>query len=350
MDEAVFAVPGDLAAPTGGYAYARRLLELLPAHGIRAAHLRLPGSFPFPSVADLAETGSFLSRLPEGVPLLVDGLAYGALPAQTIRAAVSRPIVALVHHPLGLETGLARDCAAALVVSERAALALADRVIATSPFTARILAAGFGVPEERLRVIPPGTEPARRVESRPGPGTRLLAVGAVTPRKGYDRLVDALAGLAELEWRLTIVGTLDRDPGHVEALRKSIAAASLGSRIRLAGAVTEAGLHRLYEEADVVVSSSLFEGYGMVLTEALARGLPLVVAAGGAAAETAPDDATLKVPAGDVGALAEAIRVVVGDPDGRRVLAEAAWEAGRNLPRWDDTASAVAAVLREPTT
>ena len=130
------------------------------------------------------------------------------------------------------------------------------------------------------------------------------------------------------------------------SLRRAVAEAGLSGRVVLAGAVAAAELERLYDAADVFVSPSLFEGYGMVLTEAMAHGLPLVASTGGAAAETVPDAAALKVPPGDVPALRDALRDMIADPDLRRARADAAWVAGQALPRWPDTAAKVAAVLK----
>ncbi|ACL59529.1 glycosyltransferase family 4 protein [Methylobacterium nodulans] len=346
MIDAVFAVPGDLDAPTGGYAYARRLLAEWPACGLSAVPLPLPGSFPDPSAADLARTKAAFARLPAGAALLVDGLAYGALPEPVIRAAGDRPLVALVHHPLCLETGLSPARAEALRASERAALALAHRVVATSRFTGALLMRDFGVPPDRITVAEPGTMPAGRTPFRQGGPVSLLAVGTVTPRKAHHLLAEALDGLRDLDWHLTIAGALDRAPACAAALRQTVTEQGLGDRIRLAGAVSGEVLDRLYAEADLLVSASLFEGYGMALAEALARGLPVVATSGGAAAETVPVAAGLTVPPGDIASLRAALRRLIADPDARRAAAEASWAAGQLLPRWADTAAAVAACLR----
>jgi glycosyltransferase involved in cell wall biosynthesis len=218
-------------------------------------------------------------------------------------------------------------------------------VVATSPFTARLLAEEFGVPPGAITVAPPGTEPAAKAQGTGSP-VALLAVGAVSPRKGFRVLVEALARLTDLDWRLTLAGALDRDPGEAEALRAAIRAAGLEERIRLAGSVAKLELDALYDAADLLVSPSLFEGYGMALTEALARGLPLVASTGGAAADTVPDGAALKVPPGDAGALAAALRRVMEDPALRAALAERAHAAGQALPRWSDAAARVADALR----
>lgn len=347
MIEACLCIPGDLDTPTGGYAYARHLLARLPEAGVKVSPVALSAAFPHPGTADLVDTAAKLTSSPEGAVLLIDGLAYGALPTPVIAAAGRRPIVALVHHPLGLEAGLSRDEANHLLGTERAALALAAHVVTTSRFTRDLLTAEFAVPANRITVAEPGTEPARRAKGGNGDPVHLLAVGALTPRKGFEILVGALERLPDLPWKLTIVGAQDRAPGHVAALRGRIVEAGLKARIALAGAVSATRLDALYDGADVVVSPSLFEGYGMALAEALARGLPVVSTTGGAAADTVPDAAGLKVPPGDGLALAEALRVLITDSTRRAMTGQAAWEAGQRLPRWSDTARCVAKALRQ---
>lgn len=349
MTDLVFAVPGDLEAPTGGYEYARRLIAHLPEQGVRVTPLRLGGSFPAPDAEALAETAAAFAALPAGRPLLVDGLAFGALPGTVIRHAAgdSRPILALVHHPLGLEAGLTPRRAAALIASETEALALADGVVTTSPFTAALLVRDFGVVPDRIRVARPGTLPAERVPPRREGETALLSVGAVTPRKGHSALVQALGRLRDRAWRLTVAGALDRDPAHVGMLHGVLEDFDLADRVVLAGAVSAEELERLYATTDIVVSASSFEGYGMALAESLARGLPLVMTRGGAADETVPDAAAVKVAPGDVKGLARGLASLIDDPDRRARLAEASWRAGQSLPRWSDTAAIVARAVSD---
>ena len=103
MIEAVFAIPGDITTPTGGYAYDREILRRIGDHGVVLRHLELPGSFPFPTADDLEATARLLGGR-DGT-LLIDGLAFWAMPPSLV-AGLERRIVALVHHPLGLEPGL----------------------------------------------------------------------------------------------------------------------------------------------------------------------------------------------------------------------------------------------------
>jgi glycosyltransferase involved in cell wall biosynthesis len=344
MADVVFAIPGDIATPTGGYAYDRRVMALLPEHGVHVSHLALPGSFPEPTEHDLATTARLFAATTPDAVLLIDGLAGGALPAALIDA-LDRRYVALVHHPLGVEHGLRPDRRAQLIARERHMLLRARMVVVTSAATGRLLHEDFGIANDRIAVAEPGVDPAPRVPATRMP-PRILAVGAVSPRKGFDILVDALARVADLPWQATIAGSLTRNPAATANLRLTIAAARLQNRIALPGAVDDAALARLYAAADLFVMPSLLEGYGMALTEAMARGLPAIATVACPAALTVPDPAVLKVLPGDPVELAAAIRSVLCDPAIHARLREASWQAGQALPRWSDTARHIADVVK----
>jgi glycosyltransferase involved in cell wall biosynthesis len=341
--DAAFVIPGDLRSPTGGYAYDRRVMALLPAFGVNIHHVPLPDGFPNPSPGDLEATVRAIGATPPGVSLLIDGLAYGALP-KALLASLDRRIIALVHHPLFLETGLPHARKQELKASEAEALTVADHVIVTSRTTGRLLVDQLGLNGDKLTVAEPGTDPAQRATGTGAP-LQILAVGAVVPRKGYELLIAALAPLTDIDWRLTIAGALDRRPDTVELVRATIADLGLDDRVTLAGKVVPATLDRFYESADLFVSASLFEGYGMVLAEAMARGLPIVTATGGAAADTTGGAVALHVESGNVDQLTLALRRALTDKRLRDRLADAAWEAGRTLPTWQETARRVAAVI-----
>jgi glycosyltransferase involved in cell wall biosynthesis len=346
---ATFAIPGDLAAPTGGYAYARRLLAEMRRSGtggagVDLAHLALPGGFPDPTAAELAQTGRLLGTLPAGCPILIDGLALGVLPAELLRA-LPGPVAALCHHPLALETGVAAADARRLRHSERAALAACAWVIATSATTAAILTTDYAVPEARLTVACPGTDPAARATGSGGSGVAILSVGSLTPRKGHDVLIAALAGLAHLDWRLTIAGPADRDAAHAADLSRQIVEARLRGRVVLAEALDAGALDRAYAGADLFVLASRYEGFGMAYTEAMAHGLPVVGCAAGAVSEATRGAAHLVAP-GDPRVLRAAIKRFIEDGAARARLAEDCWRAAQGFDRWTDTAATVAGVLR----
>jgi glycosyltransferase involved in cell wall biosynthesis len=339
-----FIIPGDPAAVTGGYEYARRIVDGLRALGWNVMVRALDATFPAPTPSALAHARATFARIPDGATALVDGLAFGAMPE--IAAAESRRLrlVALVHHPLALETGLEDGRAEALRTSEASALAAARTVITTSAATARALA-DYGVALERTAVVEPGTDPAPLARGSRGRVLELLCVSAVVPRKGHSVLVEALAPLVDRPWRLTCVGSLARAPKTVAALRQQIARLRLAGRVRLAGEVDRTPLERYYDHADAFVLATFHEGYGMALAEALARGLPVVSTRAGAVPDTVPPDACLLVPPGDPFALRGALARFLDEPDLRASLAAGARGARERLPSWAESCARLSQAL-----
>jgi glycosyltransferase involved in cell wall biosynthesis len=343
--EAVFAIPGDLATPTGGYRYDRRVIEELGQLGWNMRVLALPGDFPSPSGASLRKTEELLAATSEQAPVFFDGLAFGAIPSE-ILVRVPRRYVALVHHPLAFETGLSPERVSYFRRSERAALVHAVNVVVTSAATRDLLVSDFDVAIECVTVAEPGTEPAPRARGSEG-APRLLSVGAVSPRKGFRILVEALSGIAELDWVCRIAGSLDRDTNETAALRKCILQAKLEERVILLGTLEEDRLAAEYDRATLFVLPSYFEGYGMAFAEALARGLPIVACSGSAAVSTVPAAAGVFVPAGDSVRLAAALRRLLSNPVELEKRSDAAWEHAKSLPRWRDTAAKIATALEQ---
>lgn len=345
MKQIAFAVPGDLDAPTGGYAYDRRIIAELRKCGTAVEVIALGDGFPWPSDATRAAAAKTLECVPANTPILIDGLAFGALPELAGAFCATRPVIALVHHPLALETGLAADEARQLQASERAALAGARCVVATSDATARLLAADYAVPRERITVARPGSDRVAKTRvSTDGP-VKLLAVGSLVPRKGHDVLIAALAELTDLNWRLTIAGARDRDPKTARRIDVQIAALGLKERVFLAGAVAPDGLPELYVNADIFVLASRFEGYGMAFAEAASHGLPIIGTTAGAIPDTVPAEAGLLVPPDDVAALAITLRRLIAEHDTRERLAAAARASADRLPTWDAAARAITAAI-----
>jgi glycosyltransferase involved in cell wall biosynthesis len=340
-----FAVPGDLATATGGYAYDRRMISELHHLGWQIDLIELGDGFPWPS-QDTRETAQTrLLEIPGGCATVVDGLALGVLPEAASKLSVRHPLLALVHHPLALEAGLSVEQADALRKSERAALAVAQAVVVTSAATARLLAADYGVAARRMTVASPGTDPSLTAQGSKDGLVRLVSVGAVVPRKGFDVLIAALARLRDLPWQLTIAGDRTRDLTAVTQLDADIARNGLGNRVSVLGVVSPSRLGALYAESDVFVLASHFEGYGMAYAEAIAHGLPVIGTTGGAIPDTVPPGAGLLVPPGDILAFAQALRRVVGDGALRRRLASGAQAAAPQLPTWRQSAEIFASAL-----
>jgi glycosyltransferase involved in cell wall biosynthesis len=340
---AAFAVPGDLAIPTGGYVYDRRIIAELSLRDWCIEVVDLGDGFPYPAAATRAAACARLAALRPGDPVVIDGLAFGVLAEAAAALRASHPLVALVHHPLALESGLSAADAARLRASERSALACARHVIATSAAVARLLVDDYGVAAGRVSVVEPGTDrvlpPPRKRESE----VKLLAVGSVIPRKGYDVLVAALARLKHLPWRLIIAGDRGRSPQTSRRLRAEIARLGLADRITLLGAVTSAELSPLYACTDLFVLPSRFEGYGMAYTEAIAHGVPVIGTTAGAVPQTVPADAGVLVAPDDVEALTATLQRLIASPHERERLAAGARAA--KFPSWSEQAALFARVL-----
>jgi glycosyltransferase involved in cell wall biosynthesis len=344
-----FAVPGDLATPTGGYAYDRRMIAELGDLGWQIDLLDLGDGFPSPGDAARAAARTRLLAVPAGRTIVVDGLALGVLPEAASELTGRNPLLALVHHPLALESGLTAERAESLRRSERAALASAHGVIVTSAATARLVISDYDVPAERVTVAKPGNDHMPLAQNRPvrrrDGAVQLLSVGAVVPRKGFDVLIAALATLTYLPWRLTIAGDLTRDRNTAVQLEADITHHRLEERVVTPGAISPERLAALYAEADVFVLASYFEGYGMAYAEAVAHGLPVIGSNAGAIPDTVPPDAGLLAPPGDVAAFARALHSVIADSNLRQRLACAARAAAPQFSTWRQSAEIFASTL-----
>ncbi|SFN03708.1 glycosyltransferase family 4 protein [Variovorax sp. OV329] len=341
-----FLYPGELATRTGGYTYDRRIINGLQALGWRVDLHSLGDGFPAPDAAALARARDVVASLPDGALAVADGLGFAVLGDLAHAHAKRLRWVALVHHPLALESGLDDSRRKALHTSERHALKAARHVIVTSPFTARNLVADFGVPASQISVVEPGTDPAPVSAGSPsGEGLNLLCVATITLRKGHALLVEALAALKERRWTLHCAGSLAMDPACSEALRQAIAREGLADRIVLHGEQDEAGLQRLYAAADAFVLPSYHEGYGMALAEAIARGLPVISTRAGAIADTVPEAAGLLVPPGDAAALRAGLQRLMDDGAWRGQLRAGALAARDALPDWETATARFAGAL-----
>ncbi|MET1413485.1 glycosyltransferase family 4 protein [Roseibium sp. HPY-6] len=345
MKKLFFAYPGDLDTPTGGYGYDRQIIAGLRDLGWSVELISLGDGFPFPTQATLSTSRGMLARLPEGALLVVDGLAFGVMADIAASLTGHLELVALVHHPLCRETGLTQEQSKVLLESERKALSHANHVIVTSHATADQVADLFGISPDAISVILPGTEKHARTARSSSDKLRLLSVGTVVPRKGYDLLFAALEDLKQYDWHLDIVGGLDADPACHAALMSSLPQHGLKDRVTFQGAVAPGDLPGFYRSADIFVLASRYEGYGMAYTEALAHGLPVIGSGGGAVEDTLPQEAAIYCGIEDTGRLKSALKLLLSDATARHDIAQAAEKAAAALPDWRDAASRFAAAL-----
>jgi glycosyltransferase involved in cell wall biosynthesis len=356
----------------------------------------MSGDWPHPAAPDRQALAALLSGLPDGALVLLDGLIACGVPDVLEPHSTRLRLVVLVHLPLGDETGLTESDAAELRALESRTLHLAAAVIATSTPAARRVEQLHGL--SGVHAIPPGV--GRAPLATPSPdGGRLLNVASLTPRKGQDLLLAALARLPGLSWTCTVAGAGRLPPvtppwshrnspaatppatvtlnttavplGSVPA-REPLVGPSSGAPgtaggpagvngdgppepdgarvVRFAGALGGTALDEAYANADLFVLPSRAETYGMVVTEALARGLPVVAADVGGVPEAlgaAPGGGIpgRLIPPGDADALAAALRDWLTDGELRERWRADARTRRESLTGWDETARRLARVL-----
>ena len=324
-------VPAPIETVSGGYNYDRRLIAGLRANGHAVRVIELAGNHPMPDdTAEAAARAAWAGLAEDELPV-IDGLGLPAFAGLDLGRAVG-----LIHHPTALEKGLNRD---ALREKELALFPAMKRLIATSRLTAERLAADFGVDPAKIGVVEPGTDAAERARGSGGPSVRILAVGTLVPRKGHDVLLRALGRLADLDWSLGIAGSA-RDEVHANGLKGLAEELGLAQRVEFLGELDDATLAAAYDRTDLFALATHWEGYGMAAAEAIARGLPCALTAGGAITDVVPPAACVVAQPGDANSLSRAMRRVIFDPGLRREMSDAAWEAAGSLPRWADRAEA----------
>lgn len=352
MTDVHVVVPGgidDPQRPSGGNVYDRRVMRELSGLGWAVHEHAVPGSWPNPSSAGRSSLAEVVGSIPDRSVLLADGLVASTAPEVLVPGSRRLRLVVLVHMPL-IEAP-SEAPATGTGEREQEVLSAASAVVTTSAWARRRLLDRHGLVPGRVHVAEPGADPAPLAAGTPT-GGELLCVAAVAPHKGHDVLLDAMGTLREATWRCTCVGRLDRDPDYVDRLRDQMRRDGIGERVRFTGPLTGAALDDAYAGADVLVLASRGETYAMVVTEALARGLPVLATTVGGLPEALGHGADgtrpgVLVPPDDPGALAKVLSGWLDDADLRQRLRHTAAQRRLTLPRWASTADRISQVLAE---
>ena len=328
-----FVFPGSLTTLTGGYHYDRRLIAELRGLGLTVTPITLSETFPFPNKDEMNHARETLKMIPNDSVVIIDGLAFGSMESIAEKEKDRLCLIALCHHPLAMETGLQKEQSDALAKSEKAAFRCAQAIIVTSQNTRKILETDYAVPNVKISVALPGTDSSTFAKCE-GTPLKLLTVASLIKRKGHDVLVDSLRMIENLQWEARFVGDKGIDPAWAQSLQAKTKTNQLSERITFVGAVDD--LSAEYQNADVFVLPSRFEGYGMVLAEAVANGLPIISTSAGPIPDVAPKSASLLVAPGDPLALSKALARVITKKDVRIKMQLSSQVAAENLPSWSD--------------
>jgi glycosyltransferase involved in cell wall biosynthesis len=339
-------VTWDRDVPTGGNAYNQAVVAELRALGIDVQLHTLAGPWPDGDASSHAE----LARALRGTPVsLVDGIVGSAAPDVIIAAVdAGHRIIVVLHLPISDELGLEPSRRERYAALEARTVRAASGVLCSSRWSAAELSRRYG--RRDVGVAIPGVTPAAvSLGSQDAGPPHFLTVASLTPTKDQLTLVYALAQLADLPWAAALVGTDQADPDYAAALRAEIAAAGLGHRITVPGLLVGDALDREWDAADLLLLPSRVETYGLVIGEALARGIPVVVSTGTGAVEALQQGALSKskatpgtaVRAADPPGLAVVLRSWLTNPALRHTWRQAALARRDTLPGWQQTAEAV---------
>jgi D-inositol-3-phosphate glycosyltransferase len=257
-----------------------------------------------------------------GLPVVQTYHALGTVKRRCQGAADTSP-----PERIAIEKAVGRECAG---------------IIATCADEVAELEA-MGLPPGRVHIVPCGVDPERfrplaTDRAAPYAPRRLLTVGRLVPRKGFDRAIRALAEVPDAE--LLVAGgpeaaLLGAEP-EAERLRSLAEECGAADRVTLLGGVTRDRMPRLMCEADLVLSVPVYEPFGIVPVEAMACGVPVLATAVGGQLDTVVHDVTgFLVPPDDDRHLGAAIRGLLADParlarygaaGRRRVLTRYTWD------------------------
>lgn len=330
----VFVVPRDLSGPSGGTHYNRAVIGALQEIGHRVTVCPVGGAWPWPTAENRRALAEALALHDGTGPIIVDGIIGLAAPEEIrVAVGVGTMVHLLVHSLLTADPGLTPEEHSAAKLSEDGALRSASSIMCVSRWSARDVERDH--PGLLAAVAEPGVQRADRAVGSSPP--QLLVLAALTPVKNQSAILRALRQLTDIPWTLQIVGSDSVNPAYAQELRAQAEQFPAG-RIILRGALTGDALSAVWSTTDLLLVTSRSETFGMVITEALARGIPVIVP-GGTGAEEALTGRGSRPFATLPGAI-----INLSEPDGLALVLTQWFTSSSVRSRWQE-----AALSRRPT-
>ncbi|MDI2033276.1 glycosyltransferase family 4 protein [Paenarthrobacter nitroguajacolicus] len=327
-----FLVPGNVRHGSGGNKYNAKLAEHLTALGATVETVTVDGDWPVGSTADRRR---FAQALDGGTTVVADGLVASGAPDEIAGAAGKGTKVWILSH---MALTAHHDL-------EAKALAAATGIICPSLHSQAQLQARHGMLD--IVVATPGAEPADvSAGSQP---KHIVAVAALLPNKDQTHLVEALSQIKDLPWTAALIGSEEADPAYAAEVRAAVEHHALQNRIRVTGELTGTPLQEQWHKADLSVLISKSESFGMVVTESLAHGVPVLVRQGTGAVEALGDTgAGEALDLSDANSLTVTLRTWLTDATLQQRWRSNAIQARHHLHGWDTTARTVLKALERP--
>lgn len=345
----------DYEQKTGGWIYNRHLISWLDRHFGGVCEMTVPVCFPTPDAAVMREIAAMFDEIEPGAVMVMDHI-YGCMLLPVLEGRPFR-LVLVYHHSVVEERGAgvlpispqggrskgARDTDQSSI--EQSALRRADAVVVTSDESHAYIASRYGIAAEKIITAKPGNDPVPQSPAHDAGPWHLLSVGAVIPRKRYEFLVEALSKLERSDWSLTIAGNTERYPDYVIDLQNLVDARALSDHVTLLGELPAPALAALWGRTHLYVASSFYEGYGMAISEAICRGVPVISTPSGAVASWAGEAAVL-VDADDPAEMTARITAIMADPVAYTQARERTVGFAEALPSWEENMARVGEGVR----
>jgi glycosyltransferase involved in cell wall biosynthesis len=305
-----FLTMGDIHSLTGGYLYNMNIMEGLEQNGYS---VNIIGTdWPWDNKPELEKISRFhFEKLVAGSCILIDSLVLSLLRREVQEFSDKLIFVGMIHLPASYS--ISSDGYGKLSGEELLALHQMRQVIVTGQFTFDLLC-NAGLNPAGIRVVEPGTDQfPQKTHYKPVP-SELLCIANYSPIKAQDILIRSLNRITDRDWTLHLYGDKDRDKEYSAMVNSLIKEFHLKKRVIMHGIAGRDEITAIFLDADLFVMPSLFESYGMALTESLAHGIPVVTTRTGNIPVTVPAGMGIFVEPGNEQQLADAIRSLLDDP------------------------------------
>jgi glycosyltransferase involved in cell wall biosynthesis len=338
-----FLITGDIQSLTGGYLYNMHMINGLRGKG----HLvNVFGTDWQWKDSDSLEyiCRHHLKKLPHGSCVIVDSLILASLHHIVQEFGDRLKFLGLIHLPASYN--VLSGVHGKLADEELTAINDMRQVIVTGQFTFDLLC-NVGLNPARICLVEPGTDHfPRKKRYKPVP-SELLCIANYSALKAQDVLIRALCRLTAWNWSLHLYGDTNRDKKYTEALRSLIRQLKMEHRIIVHGIVERHEISTVFLNADLFLMPSLFESYGMAITESLAHGIPVVTTSAGNIPYTLPAGMGLLTEPGNEEQLADTIRSIFYDPVKYDALCKAASQYFKQVRSWEQAVSDFETILQK---